>query len=533
MMTLRPDPSGRPASPVRALAATAAAVLLLLAAVAATSAGEPAADGPVDAVRFDGDRVVRVEIDSAETLRLMLRVSPDPWSHRFAIGAAGDFRVPADRWEDFRRLGLDHEVMIEDVQAIIDAQAAARELEGPAGTFFGQYRRYDEVMTFIDDLAAERPDLAEVVDLGDSLQGRAIRGLRITGPGTETKPGLVFNGCQHAREWVTVMAMCYIADRLVGEYDVDADVRAIVDRREIWIIPIVNPDGYVYTWTTNRLWRKNRAAPSGVDLNRNWSYEWGGRGSSGRETSEVYRGPYEFSEPETRAVARLFEDHPSIVAHVDVHCYSQLVLQPWGFTIDLPEDHDRFETLGAEMAAAMGAVDDKVFRHGPAYTTIYPAAGIMSDWTYGRRRAWGLSYELRDRGQFGFLLPPDQIVVGSEEAWAGFEALATADLEPIPVLDVGPLVRGEAGTLTANRMEPGAPTYFFYSLQGEGETFWSSLGVTLDLGQPVLGGTAVADAEGRADFEAVPPTGVPIFVVWIQATNEGGRTTNVVLTQVN
>ncbi len=100
--------------------------------------------------------------------------------------------------------------------------------------------------------------------------------------------------------------------------------------------PCRHPDGYSYTWTNNRLWRKNRRpnpnGSTGVDLNRNWGYQWGGEGASTSQGSDTYRGASGFSEPETQAIRDFITNRPYIRAHVDVHSYSQLILSPWGYT---------------------------------------------------------------------------------------------------------------------------------------------------------------------------------------------------------
>jgi murein tripeptide amidase MpaA len=125
-------------------------------------------------------------------------------------------------------------------------------------------------------LAAMRPDLAQVFAIGASLEGRPMRVLRIrnTAAGVgRCKPVILLTGCQHAREWIDDMVTNYLADQFLRRYDTDPSVRDLVDRADLVIAPIVNPDAYEYTWSTNRLWRKKRRPDTGgsfgVDLNRN------------------------------------------------------------------------------------------------------------------------------------------------------------------------------------------------------------------------------------------------------------------------
>jgi murein tripeptide amidase MpaA len=379
-------------------------------------------------MRYDGHRVVRAEILSIRDMRVMLALSPDPWSHGMRMGTM-DFRVPPEALAALERSGVRYSVLIDNVQALIDGERA-RLAEGDGGAageivqgWFDNYRDYAAVNDYLDELAALEPGIAEVFEVGQSLEGRAIRGIRISGPDVNdpslAKPAVLFNGCQHAREWVAVMVPMYIADTLVRQYDLDPAIADIVDRVEFLIVPIVNPDGYQFSWDDQRLWRKNRRdngdGTFGVDLNRNWGFEWGGQGSSGNTASETYRGPAPFSEPESAALRDFFIANPQIAAHIDFHSYSQLVLQPWGYTESLPDAFDILNLFGVGMADLITNVHDMPYVSGPAYTILYPASGVVIDWTYGDQGIFAFTTELRDTGEFGFILPADQIIPTAEE----------------------------------------------------------------------------------------------------------------------
>src|SRR5439155_9721728 len=143
-------------------------------------------------------------------------------------------------------------------------------------------------------LAGLTPDGMTGQGVGASLDGRTIWALRIGTPGATP---MLIDGTQHAREWISAMVTTCVADRLVRDYDRDPAIRAFVDHTRLWIVPVANPDGYQYSWSTDRYWRKNRRDRFGVDLNRNFSVGFGGSGSSSSRLSPVYRGPYAFSEP--------------------------------------------------------------------------------------------------------------------------------------------------------------------------------------------------------------------------------------------
>jgi hypothetical protein len=194
-----------------------------------------------------------------------------------------------------------------------------------------------------------------------------------------------------------------------------------VDRCEWYLLPVMNPDGYVYTWTTERFWRKNRRnngdGTFGVDLNRNWGHQWGGAGSSGSTDSETYRGPSPFSEPETQNMRDFFIAHPDIVAYIDYHSFSQLHLWPWGWTASPTPDEAKFDVLGQSYVDIVFSVHGEVYIPGPIMTTLYQADGTSVDYAYGVHDVLAFTTELRpDSGDLGgFALPPEEIIPVCEE----------------------------------------------------------------------------------------------------------------------
>ncbi|MBA2543937.1 MAG: hypothetical protein H0V17_30115 [Deltaproteobacteria bacterium] len=198
-------------------------------------------------------------------------------------------------------------------------------------------------------------------------------------------------------------------------------MRAFVDSTDLWVVPVVNPDGYQHSWSTNRYWRKNRREGHGVDLNRNFGVAWGGPGSSSNKRSETYRGEYAFSEPESIALRDLSK-RERITMHVDFHAYGQMILYPWNWTAAPAKDRDRFAALGDRIASAMAA------QHGKRYALmagveLYPSAGTMSDWMYGELQTLSYGIELRPKGGSGFVLPPEEIRPTCDEGLAAVLAL--------------------------------------------------------------------------------------------------------------
>ncbi|GIK20313.1 MAG: hypothetical protein AMXMBFR77_24350 [Phycisphaerales bacterium] len=405
------------------------------------AAAQPLATGPV--ARIDGHKVVRLDIRGPADLRFMEAIGADQWSHGIRPGVPTDFMVSPDALAAIDQAGLRYRVVVHDVQSLIDAEneRLRRGGEGGKRAWFDDFRTLAEIDAYMGALAAQRPDIASVFNVGLSIEGRTIRALRIANDAfgdLACKPTILFNACQHSREWISPMVAMYAADRLVAAHGADPDLTALIDRAEIIFIPVVNPDGYHYTWTTNRLWRKNRRnngnGTFGVDLNRNWGVGWGlNSGSSGSGSSETYRGTAPFSEPETDVVRALAESRPRLAAHVDLHSYGQLLLAPWGYTADLPPGHATFQMLGAEMQQIIKSVHNRTYVHGPTYTVLYPISGGATDWFWGDRDAHSFLFELRGSG---FILPPEEIIPNGEEilpalvhlaAWAREGARPPAD----------------------------------------------------------------------------------------------------------
>jgi hypothetical protein len=284
----------------------------------------------------------------------------------------------------------------------------------------GLYHTFSEVAVEMQALAAQYSNIAKVESIGRSVQGRDLWAIKITDniSQDESEPAVVFLGCHHAREWISVDVPFLLAKYLLEHYASEPGIATRVNASEIWIAPMVNPDGHQYSVTNDRLWRKNRRnngdGTYGVDLNRNYGYGWGGSGSSGDTYSEIYRGPAPFSEPETQAVRDLLlAKRPK--ALITYHNFSQLVLYPWGYTYDPAPDEASLRAQAVAMADQIRSV------HSVSYTPeqgsdLYLASGETTDWLYGETGAAAFTIELRPRGSSpGFELPESQIAPTFEE----------------------------------------------------------------------------------------------------------------------
>ncbi|MGH2841099.1 MAG: M14 family metallopeptidase, partial [Solirubrobacteraceae bacterium] len=286
------------------------------------------------------------------------------------------------------------------------------------------FHDYNEMVSETAAIAASYPGIVSRFSLGTSYQGRTIWALKVSDNvgADETEPEVLFTHSQHAREHLTVEMAMYLLNELTSKYATDTRIRNVVDAREIWIVPNVNPDGSEYDIATGsyRLWRKNRQPTPGstfigTDLNRNWSYLWGCcGGSSGTPSSETFRGPSAFSAPETQRVrdfvnSRVVGGVQQIKTAIDFHTYSELVLWPYGYTTAntapglTVDDQAALSTLGQQMAATNGYTPEQA-------SDLYITDGSIDDWLWGTYKIFGYTFEMYPRTSNPGFYPPDEVI---------------------------------------------------------------------------------------------------------------------------
>ncbi|KAI1257137.1 hypothetical protein MGN70_000176 [Eutypa lata] len=343
-----------------------------------------------------------------------------------------DAVVAADKVNSIKSLAPDVEVLVDDVGAAIAEEGDLITTSAvPSETWFTAYHSYADHIQFLNDLQASFPGNSEIITTGTSVEGRTLTGIHIWGSGGKnSKTAILFHGTVHAREWIATMVAEYQAFQLLTKYSTDAAVKALVDKFDFYIIPIVNPDGFVYTQTTDRLWRKNRQRVSGNscvgrDNNRNWPYKWEvSGGASTNPCSETYKGQAAGDAPENVGLiahANSLRDSLGIRLFIDFHSYGQYILWPYGYdcTILAPDDDDLRAAASVAQAAVQG-VSGTRYTVGPSCSTLYPTTGSAPDYVYAVSGAdYSYTMELRDTGRYGFTLPANQIQPTVTETWQG------------------------------------------------------------------------------------------------------------------
>ncbi|CAH0714054.1 unnamed protein product, partial [Brenthis ino] len=295
------------------------------------------------------------------------------------------------------------------------------------------YPRHAEVNEYMEMIAREYPNLVTLVTAGPSFEGRPVNYLKIsTSNFTNTsKPIYFLNAALHAREWVVVPVALYTVHRLVE--DLREEDRDLLENIDWIILPVANPDGYEFSHTDNRLWRRTRSynpAVStecrGVDANRNFDFNFNTTGVSTNPCSDVYPGTHAFSEPETGYVRDILQENINrIQTFLDVHSFGNYVLFPYGNST-LPPNAPQLHVVGAAMGATM---DAKKIAKAPYYLVgnselaLYGASGAAD--CYSQSVGVPLSFTIELPGyEYDFRVPPqylDQIIT---ETWDGIAVTA-------------------------------------------------------------------------------------------------------------
>ena len=259
----------------------------------------------------------------------------------------------------------------------------------------GGYLTYNEMLQNLDSMAAKYPNLVKPrTNISNTLrtsENRALVWFKISdNPNQdENEPEILYSALHHAREPLSMSQLIYLAWYCLENYQTNPDIKFLLDNTELYFVPCVNPDGYIYNQNNNPqgggMWRKNRRLNAdgtyGVDLNRNYGFNWGidNLGSSPDPSSDLYRGTAGFSEPETQLM-RLFCNQHQFKIALNAHSYGNLLIYPWGYNNGATNDSTTFRNLSRT------ATEHNRSRCGTAIETVqYNVNGTSDDWMYGEQ----------------------------------------------------------------------------------------------------------------------------------------------------
>lgn len=330
----------------------------------------------------------------------------------------------------YERQGLaDRALLTEDIITDVSSYYASRLTQGAARELgygsMGGYLTFDEIVESMDSLHALFPDIVSAKQsIGSSIEGRDIWAFKISDSpnAPDGDPEVLYNSLIHAREPAAMMTLMHFAWTLAESYQIDPTLTYLVDEREIWFIPVINPDGYVYNQLTNPngggMHRKNRrpgcTSQPGVDLNRNWGHYWGHDdvGSSPDSCGNTYRGYAAFSEPETEAVRDFVLSHDFQTAF-NYHSYGDLLIKPFGYdeAVELPAPANE---IYAQMGPDLVEENDYLFGTG-SETVGYMVNGDAVDYMFGELDIINYTPEVGAWAAGGFWPPTELIFEMAEE----------------------------------------------------------------------------------------------------------------------
>ncbi|XP_068618068.1 carboxypeptidase B-like [Battus philenor] len=275
---------------------------------------------------------------------------------------------------------------------------------------WSDYHNLEVIENWLDSLENTYPSLCTVVPIGTTLEGRLIKVLRVSNSEVGNAAVWVDAGI-HAREWIAPAVNTFIADYVVRNFD---SLPESFTNKDWYFLPVANPDGYDYSHKVERLWRKNRAWYGGecigVDLNRNFSFAWGGRNSSTDPSSPFFRGRQPFSEPESSAMRDILVNSGiKFKVYITLHSYGQVIVFPYGYRDELCPDYVRLLEGATAMSKAIFASTGNIYKVGISKDVMYGASGTSTDWSYGSAHIpFCYLIELRSK-QYKFNLPKEEI----------------------------------------------------------------------------------------------------------------------------
>ncbi|XP_034024608.1 carboxypeptidase B [Thalassophryne amazonica] len=393
-----------------------------------------------DITRFEGESVFRLKpvLDEHVTLikEMGKSMEVDFWKpgnpEQVTIDIDVDIRVPAMYIDSvstiLQQSDMEHEVLIENLQAAVDAQTGNG--VSPKAHSYTKYNTWSTIQSWITSISSSNPNLISKQVIGNTYEGRPMILLKLGKKSSSVKPAIFMDCGIHAREWISPAFCQWFVKEALSTYGSDAAMTNLLNQMDVFVLPVFNIDGYEYTHKSNRMWRKTRSRTPGTscigaDPNRNFDAGWCTVGASSNPCSDTYCGSKPESEIEVKNVANFIRANKSIIkAYITIHSYSQLLLFPYSYTYTLAAHHSELLQVAKGAVSALTSLYGTRYTAGPGAATIYPAAGGSDDWAYDLGIRYSYTFELRDTGHYGFLLPESQIKPTCEETMLAVKYIA-------------------------------------------------------------------------------------------------------------
>ncbi|RUS79453.1 hypothetical protein EGW08_012794 [Elysia chlorotica] len=404
-------------------------------------------------------QVVRITATSDADLNFVRHVKHkfnlDAWRDVHQTNGSGDFFVPSHHIQVIRNLlklhGIPFTILVDDPMRFI-SEHEKREVKlrlsraVKRDNFRYKYLSYNQIHDFLESVQKKTSQANVYIDvIGKSFEGRDTPYVKITGKSHPRPKGTIFiDGGIHSREWISPAMAIEVIHRLALNTEQDPQVDQLLDMFDFIVVPLVNPDGYAYTFRpgenggSTRMWRKSRSSNYsshyscyGVDLNRNFGYEWNDNpsyGGSSDPCSPSFSGPFSFSEPESQNLRRLLlSNKDDIKGYLSFHSYGQYMLYPWGYRqdVEIEDEHDLFHV--AKVFRDVMLKNNYDYHVGGSAKSLYPAAGGSSDYVKG---VIGVKYSytlelppVEGSTPYGFIIPEREVETIVTDTWKGIKAL--------------------------------------------------------------------------------------------------------------
>ncbi|KAA0704967.1 Carboxypeptidase B [Triplophysa tibetana] len=365
---------------------------------------------------FVGERVLRLKPETYEHVSIIQdlsrNVKVDFWKPDSAdvvtVGMTVDIHVAAPQLAMVSTIlhqsDMEVEVLIGDLQVAVEAQMNNKRLIKSHD--YMKYNNWNTINDWVISISSANPDLISRQVIGNTYEGRPMHLLTVGKKTGSVKPAVFMDCGFHAREWITPAFCQWFVQEAVSTYGSNAEMTNLLDKMDFFVLPVFNIDGYEYTWTKDRMWRKTRSRNSGsscvgTDPNRNFNAGWCTVGASSNPCSETYCGASPESEIESKNLANFIRTNKSIIK--------------------------AYLTLSVAQGAtsALTSLYGTKYEYGPGAVTIYPAAGGSDDWAYDLGIKYAYTFELRDTGRYGFLLPESEIKPTCEETMLAVKYIAS------------------------------------------------------------------------------------------------------------
>lgn len=401
----------------------------------------------MDFAKYADDVVVRIDLQSNEELRRYLNAKGDirfeKWNRNAAKNTV-DIQINIDNLQKLReQFEFNYEVVIEDLaQAVYENipkepefSVMSDDIHVNSELFFKDYRTLDGIYAWLDLLQQSYPAFVNVETIGETYEHRPYKVVHVSTLSEDhsNKKTVVVTAGVHAREWISTSTSLYVLYEMLKYYDENPDLHSILNNLDFLFIPVLNPDGYVYTWETDRLWRKNRQGSDkgcvGIDIDHSYDYHW--TESSDDICGEEFSGTRPFEAYEARIWDEYLNNtnhNHKIWGYLDLHSYAQEILTPYAYSCEqTPRDEENLIELAYGLSKAIRTSSGKYYSVLPACldrdSDLLPdlGAGTALDYMYHNKAYWAYQLKLRDSGSHGFLLPSKYIAPVGEEIFAGIQ----------------------------------------------------------------------------------------------------------------